>query len=360
MKKLFTALGLYTCVGVPLAAPLEATLMASDRWADMSALEENVRKGEYGTVTSVLIMEDGKIAYEGYFNGADADSLHNTRSVPKTITGMAVGAVVDDGLLTVDTPAAKFFSDIAPFDNPDPRKFNMTVEDLITMSGILECDDNDNFSRGNESRMSIVEDWPSFFWDLPIRGYPGWAEKPATAKYGRVFAYCSAGVEIAGRVVERATKTTFQNYVKAKFFDPMEITRFEWQENGLGDAHKSGGLGLTARGLAKFAEMQRSGGVYKGRQVLSKTWTEEAVKARAVAYADGEVEYGYLWWRAPYVVDGQRHENYYMAGNGGNRVVVMPAHDLVVVITKTDYNQRGMHQKTDAFFDNEITARLSR
>ena len=148
--------------------------------------------------------------------------------------------------------------------------------------------------------------------------------------------------------------------MKKKFFDPLEIEQFEWQENGLGNAHKSGGLGLTAQGLAKFAEMQRNGGVYKGRRILSKAWTEESVKPRAVAYADNDIEYAYLWWLASYEVLGKRYGTYYMSGNGGNRVAVLPEHDLVVVITKTDYNQNGMHQKTEAFFEEEIVARLGR
>lgn len=350
MKKLFIVIGIWASVATPTAA---------ENWDDITSLEENIRKGEYGTVTSLLIMEDGKIVYEGYFNGANAESLHNTRSVTKTITGMAVGAAVDDGLLNVHTPAATFFTDITPFDNPDPRKLKITTEDLITMSGVLECDDNDSASRGRESRMHNVEDWASFFWDLPIRGYPAWSDKPDTAKYGRVFSYCSAGVEMAGQVVERTTSTVFQEYVKAKFFDPMGITRFEWQENGLGQAHKSGGLGLTTRDLAKFAEMQRRGGLHDGRKILSKSWTEESVKPRVVAYADDEIEYGYLWWRSPYQVSGKRYEDYYMSGNGGNRVVVMPAHKLVIVVTKTDYNRRGMHQKTDALLKKEIVGRLA-
>lgn len=347
-------------IGTTLWAYTAVAPAADGRWANMANLEEHVRKGDYGTVTSILIMERGKIVYEGYFNDANAESLHNTRSVTKTITGMAVGAAVDDRLMSASTPAANFFTDIAPFKNPDPRKAAMTIQDLITMSGILECDDNDRYSRGTESRMHNVEDWASFFWDLPIRGYPSWVKKPEAAKYGRAFAYCSAGVEMAGQAVENAAKTTFQNYVKEKFFDPMEIKNFEWSENGLGQAHKSGGLLLTARGLAKFAEMQRNEGLYKGRQILSKTWTKEAVKPRAVVRANDGIEYGYLWWLSPYEISGKRYKNYYMTGNGGNRVVVMPSHDLVVVLTKTDYNQRAMHQKTEAFFAKEIMTRLER
>lgn len=332
--------------------------VANDSWADTAAMEAKINKGDYGTVTSLLVMKDGKTLYEGYFNGADAGTLHNTRSATKTITSMAVGAAVDDGLFTVNTPAAGFFTDIAPFRNPDPRKLEMTIEDLLTMSGILECDDDDMFSRGNESRMHNVEDWASFFWDLPIRGYPGWMDPPEKAKYGRVFFYCSAGTEIAGQVVERAAKEPFHTYVERKLFDPLGISEFEWQFNGVGDAHKSGGLALTSLGLAKFAEMQRRGGLYAGRRVLSQAWTTEAVKPRAVAYADRDIEYGYQWWLAPYEVSGERYESYYMAGNGGNRVLVMPAHALVIVVTKTDFNTRGMHQKTDALIEGEILTRM--
>lgn len=331
---------------------------ADDSWSDTAAMEAKINNGDYGTVTSLFVMKSGKTLYEGYFNGADAGTLHNTRSATKTITSMAVGAAVDDGLFTVNTPAAGFFADIAPFKNPDPRKLEVTIEDLLTMSGILECDDGDRFSRGNESRMHNVEDWASFFWDLPIRGYPGWMDPPSKVKYGRVFFYCSAGTEIAGQTVERAAKELFHTYVERKLFEPLGITEFEWQFNGVGDAHKSGGLALTSLGLAKFGEMQRQNGMYNGRRVLSETWATESVKPRAVAYADRDVEYGYQWWLAPYQVSGARFESYYMAGNGGNRVLVMPPHELVVVVTKTDFNTRGMHQKTDALVEEQILARL--
>ncbi len=346
-------------LGLMLLAAAPVTPATDSRWANMEAVTTKIEAGEFGTVTSLLVMEGGKVVYEGYFNGADAATLHNTRSATKTMTSMAVGAAVDDGLFDVNKPAAGYFADIAPFDNPDPRKLSMPIEDLLTMSGILECHDDDIFSRGNESRMHNVEDWPSFFWDLPIRGYPSWVGTPDTAKYGRLFFYCSAGTEMLGEIVERATGEPFQDYVKRKFFDPLGITEYRWQFNGLGNAHKSGGLALTTRGLGKFAEMQRNGGMYDGRRVLSENWAAESVKPRAIAYADRGVEYGYQWWLAPYDVSGRTYRSYYMAGNGGNRVLVIPAHDLVVVVTKTDFNTRGMHQATERLIEDEIVARLS-
>ncbi len=341
------------------ATALSLPITASAQWSEMAGMTEAVKAGDYGNVTSVMIMDDGQIVYESYFNDADSDTLHNTRSVTKTVTGMAVGIAIDAGKLSVDEPIAPYFQDVAPFENPDTRKQAVSLQDLLTMSSVMECNDSDQFSRGNESRMHNVEDWTSFFWDLPIRGYPSWITPPEESKYGRSFAYCSAGVEIAGQTVERATGQAFQHYVVQTLFEPMGITQYEWQENSLGDAHKSGGLGLKTRDLANLAEMHRTGGIHDGHRILSEDWVKDAVRPHVVSDADRGMEYGYLWWRSPYQVSGENFEDYFMSGNGGNRISVLPDHDLIIVITKTDYNQRGMHRKTKNLIDEHILSRLS-
>lgn len=345
---------------VSLMAVSPASADGDFHWTDADSvnLVALIENGVYGTVTSVLILHEGKPIFEHYSNGADETTLHNTRSVTKTITGMAVGLAIDDGILEINAPIARYFADIAPFDKPDPRKLEITAEDLLTMSGPLECDDSNRFSRGNEERMYIVEDWSSFFWDLPIRGFPSWAPRTRSAPYDRAFSYCTAGVQILGEVVERASKIPFTEYVEKELFAPLGIDAFEWSRNGIGKAHLGGGLELTTRGLARLAELQRNGGRHNGREVLSSHWTEASVRPRTAIPAT-DWEYGYLWWLRSYEIDGSTYLGAAMNGNGGNRVMVLTELGVTAVITKTDYNSQDMHTKTDKFFENEIIARLS-
>lgn len=317
-----------------------------------------VDEGRYGTVTSVMIVEHGTPVVEAYFNGADAGTLHDTRSVTKTITGMAVGAAIADGHLALDTQLAGLFGELQPFAHPDARKQDITVEDLLTMSSVMECNDWNQFSRGNEERMYLVEDWSRFFWDLPVRGFPAWQTPPEASPHGRAFSYCTAGVQLLGESVERAVGEPFTTWTEARLLDPLGVDALEWQRNGQGQAHMGGGLRLTTAGLARIAELQRRGGEIDGQRLLPESWTQAAVTPHAVIPDDNGWEYGYLWWLRDYEVDGETYRTAAMNGNGGNRVYVLPDFGLTVVFTNTDYNTREMHAHADAFFREQVVARL--
>lgn len=154
--------------------------------SQLPAMEQAVQSGQFKKIGSILIEQDGHIAYEHYFEG-DASSLRDTRSATKTITSLLVGIAIDEHkIASVSVPLLSFFPG-RTVQNPDPRKVKTTLEDLLTMSSSLECDDWNDFSRGNEERMYLVEDWAQFALDLPIRGVmhnPG--EKPP--KFGRASA----------------------------------------------------------------------------------------------------------------------------------------------------------------------------
>jgi CubicO group peptidase (beta-lactamase class C family) len=109
--------------------------------------------GDFGEITSVVVERAGEIVYEAYADG-EPQALRNTRSCTKTVAGMLVGVAIDRGVVPgVRTPLCELLGDATPALYPDPRKDAITLEDVLTMSSCLECDDWNEFSAGNEERM---------------------------------------------------------------------------------------------------------------------------------------------------------------------------------------------------------------
>src|SRR6202034_4164054 len=168
-------------------------------------LEEVVYSGDHVMFGSVLVDLHGKLVIEAYFDG-DASTPRVLRSAGNTVTSILTRSSIDQFRLPgVTAPVFGYFADRRRLKNPDPRKDRITVEDFLTMSSLLECDDWNEFSRGNEERMYLVEDWVKFTLDLPIKGFPDWQPKPEQSPYGRAWSYCTAGASTLGPLLERAT-----------------------------------------------------------------------------------------------------------------------------------------------------------
>ena len=319
----------------------------------LNEMQKAIEAGEFKTITSVLVARHGRIIYEHYFDKDGIDGLRNTRSATKTLTGALAGLAIARGSLPgVNARVMDYFPDKQPFQNPDPRKNEITIEDLLTMSSLLECDDENQFSRGNEERMYLVEDWAKFTLDLPLRGFPSWVDKPKDSPHGRSWQYCTAGPVTLGVLLERAVKRPLADFARENLFGPLEISTVQWQFQPSGTPMTGGGLLLRSRDLLKFAQLYLNGGTWNGNRILPADWVEASVAPHASARQD--TDYGYLWWLQTFHSGSRDWHSWGMFGSGGNKVVIFPNQQVVVVITTTNFRVQGAAALTDKLITDYI------
>lgn len=362
---LLLPLATHAADGAPVDSRYRIPERTADGWAVMdaanggwaldrfAALEAAIAQGDYPGVTSVLVAKDGKLVYERYFNEGGPDVLNDTRSASKSVTSLLVGAAVDRGLIPdAQAKVYGYFADKQPWLNPSPRKDRMTLEDLLTMSSAWECNDDNQFSSGNEERMYLSEEWVRFALDLPLRGFAPWMKRPEDSPHGRAFAYCTAGSFLLGSVVERATGKSLETFSAEVLEGPLGITHAQWNRSSEGVGMGGGGTRYRSRDLAKLGQLMVDGGRWQGKPVISTAWVGSALTVHAQAREDAD--YGYQFWRFRFPVRGRTQGVWAMAGNGGNYVFILPEERLVAVITRTSFNQRNAHPQSQQMFSDYL------
>lgn len=303
--------------------------------AKADPLSDAIARGDYPKTTSVLVMRNGKVVYEAYFNDGGRDVLNDTRSAMKAITALAVGAALADGWLkAIDEPVFPVLSDLKPFANPTPDKDAVTLSDMMSMSSALDCNDNDDVSPGNEDRMHEQTNWTRWAVDLPtMAGY----QRDASGL--GPWRYCTANAFLAGQIVERVTHRSFDAYVKQRLLAPLNIARWEWPRSPSGEVMTGGGLRLRTRDLGAIASMMANEGSWQGHQVLPKDWIDQMLTIRRASRPDQN--YGYFVFEGDYKTACGPKPVWYMAGNGGSQILILRDLNAAVVLTRTNYNVRG-------------------
>lgn len=336
--------------------PRVATDVAGLNVTAISEMEAQIRANKFETVTSILIAQNGKLVYEQYFKD-DATTLRNTRSAGKTVAGILAGLAIADGKLkSVTEPLLAHSPKHRHVARAEPRKSRITFEDVLTMSSALECDDWNEWSRGNEERMYLIEDWHGFYWDLPTRGFAEWVSRPQDSPYGRAFSYCTAGVTALGAALQNVVRMPLEDYAQKRLFAPLGISNATWQRTPSGIVQTGGGLQLTSRDWLKLGQLYASGGKWNGNQIVPGDWVKQSLSPKA-RMPDG-IKYGYLWWLHTFPVADGEIDTQAMNGAGGNTVQIIPSLNAVVVITAESFRARNVAQLTMKLLSQHIVPAL--
>ena len=157
--------------------------------------------------------------------------------------------------------------------------------------------------------------------------------------------YFTAGVIVLGDIIDKSVPGGLERYADRKLFQPLGITKYEWQYTPQKVPNTAGGLKMSALDFAKYGQLYQNGGKWDGKQIISRTWVEKTF-TKQVRRGPGDDEYyGYLFWNSTFNIKGKQHEVFFSTGNGGSKIFVFKDQPLVIVITATAYGKWYMHRQ---------------
>ena len=150
------------------------------------------------------------------------------------------------------------------------------------------------------------------------------------------------------KIGEKASQEQFDLYIA----QPLQINQYQMNLMANGEAYFGGGMRFKPRDFAKFGQLYIDGGIWNGRRVLTEDWIQRSVEPAAFLYDDNDwhdpaIGYGYLWWTYDYAYGDDTVQAFYMAGNGGQYVFVVPALELVVVLMAGSYGDLTLFAPRD-------------
>ena len=290
-------------------------------------------------VHHLMVLRHGKVIAEKHFAPYQATDVHTLYSASKTVTGLAVGLAVDDGLLKIDDKVSKLLRDKMPA-TLSPALDSLTVRDVLMMAA------------GRKEDLSIFEgdqDWLSTWFAGDFHNV------------GKQFNYDSMCSHALAMIVTRLTGKPLLEYVRERIFEPLHITQCDWELAPDSIEIGAWGLRLHAESQAKLGQFMLQQGQWNGKQLVSAQWIQDMTQRHISTQEKKDVKLSWgekimlalraMWhtirsWFTGYNVDDYylgygyqtksiqhpRAECYFAAGYGGQLIYVVPKLDLVVVI----------------------------
>lgn len=250
-----------------------------------------------------MALRHGKVICECNFAPYPKGMWHITHSMCKSITGMAIGMLIEEEKLKLDENIYDIFPDHI---NAFSKIFRpvITVEHLLTMTSGVTF---------NESGIVSGNDWLVSFLNASVNGKPG-----------TEFQYNSLNTYVLSAIVTKRTGETLTEYLTPRLFGPLGITKYYWETCPKGITKGGWGLFLCAEDMAKLGQLYLQRGKWNGQQLVSEYWIEIST-ARHLKTQNGTYGYGYQLWME------QRPGSFEYNGMLGQNVIIYPDMDMVLV-----------------------------
>jgi hypothetical protein len=204
------------------------------------------------------------------------------------------------------------------FPDADAPHAAIRIADLLAMQSGMEC----GFARGEAELRAMMQsrNWVQFALQIPMRATPG-----------TELGYCSPNYHLLSGILTRVTGRSAADFARDELFRPLGITDVYWPSDPQGVTHGWGNLQLRADDLAKIGLLLLRGGEWNGARIVSREWIQWSTTSHA-RYR-GNDYYAFGWWTHADAPPGF----FEAMGRGGQRLSMLPAKDVVVVMLGGGY-----------------------
>ncbi|MFI5002664.1 MAG: serine hydrolase domain-containing protein [Reyranellales bacterium] len=313
-------------------------------------LDRLVASKRASNIHGVVILREGRLVLERYYKGADAsrgrslgqvafgpDTLHDLRSVSKSIVGLLYGIALSRG--KVPPPEANLLASFPQYADlaADPVRARWTIHNALTMTLGTEWEELAipyTDPANSEIAMDAAPDRYRYVLGRPLVFHPGTR-----------WTYCGGATALLGKLIADGTGKSLHDFAREVLFEPLGLGPSEWLKDAKGIEFAASGLRLRPRDLARIGQLVMEGGEARGRPIVAKEWLTLATSEFAVC--DESRRYGYQWYSGYFAFTvpasplwhRNRLERFWGCyGNGGQRLWVLPGIDLVVAVTAGNYD----------------------
>lgn len=272
------------------------------------------------SIRSILIVKNGKLIAEKYYEGAQPDYAMNIKSATKSITSTLVGIAIQEGF--IDSVEQKVIDFYPEYKNKikDTKKLDLTIKDILTMRS------------GYASRLPYKKDFTieNILLNIPM------VDEPENK-----FSYHAPTSQLISGIIERASKMSFEDFANKYLYQPLGISCAYWQKLPDGFSQADCESYFTPRDLARIGYLYSNNGIIDGKRIIDSTFLAEATtdqinSKKELWQFDDCIKndgYGYWWW----TINSNGYKEFAARGAGGQLIHVIPELDLVIVMLKKHY-----------------------
>jgi CubicO group peptidase (beta-lactamase class C family) len=339
----------------------------------IARLDEEFRSGKHGYVDSMLIIRNGRLLFEAYYENdyrtINADlvrgesgpwnyydvnwhpfykgsDLHTIQSSTKSFMSALVGIAIARGELPETSSTLGEL--LADRKISDPQKAAITLGNILTMTPGFEWEEDVSYwdPKNDAIRVELTDDWVAYLLD-----------KPLANDQGTTFKYNSTNTQLMSEMVSTATGRALDEYAEELLFGPIGIEDYFWKDAPEGFKDAAGGMYLKPRDIARFALLYEREGEWNGRQIIPAEWVARSsqphVPDTSPEDPDFNVGYGYQWWVYNDGSDGGPFM-YGSWGWGGQFALIVPELDLIGVFTGWNVYDGQDHEYAFQLFYDRI------